>query len=515
MSNARTFSRNLAANWLAQIANMVVLFFLSPWIVNTLGPVDYGIWTLLNVLTGYMGILDLGIRASTGRHIMLYVGREDDAAVNETVRTSLAYFTLLGLLFLTVSLCFAWAFPHVFSSVPNEYHSMLLLLLPLMGLNAWISAVAAIFSSVLAAHERFDLARTVDLVTLSARTTATVVVLSMGYGVLGLAVVVAGASLIPLLWNILIAGRLQPSLKYWPPRIDKSRGMELFNYGIFAFITAVSVKLIGQADLLIVGTTLGVPSVAVYSVGAMLVYYSQTFFSQISRTIFPSVQKVVARGEIGNARWLFFRQNTLAMVFRIPTYIGFICFCEPFIRLWMLGPKFGPDSVDAAAAVMGLLAGSKLLLLFTSGANPILEAFGRVRFTAMLAIAEAIVNVGLSFYFVLGLGMGLSGVALGTLVARFFLNTLVVPWYACHYVGIRPSVFLARVGGTSLVASLLFAAWCVAVRSVLPADTWPTFFASVVVSLTGYIPILLYVILSADDRRRVFHKLRLVRLAPS
>ncbi|GAG42518.1 unnamed protein product, partial [marine sediment metagenome] len=62
MSESRIYARNLAANWTAHGANMVVLFFLSPFIVHTLGKVEYGIWGLLSVLTGYMGIFDLGIR---------------------------------------------------------------------------------------------------------------------------------------------------------------------------------------------------------------------------------------------------------------------------------------------------------------------------------------------------------------------------------------------------------------------------------------------------------------------
>ncbi len=37
------------------------------------------------VVTGYMGFLDLGVRASTGRHVILYLGRDDhQSVVHET-----------------------------------------------------------------------------------------------------------------------------------------------------------------------------------------------------------------------------------------------------------------------------------------------------------------------------------------------------------------------------------------------------------------------------------------------
>ena len=43
MSTAKIHARNLAANWTAHGANLVVMFFLSPFVVHTLGKVEYGI----------------------------------------------------------------------------------------------------------------------------------------------------------------------------------------------------------------------------------------------------------------------------------------------------------------------------------------------------------------------------------------------------------------------------------------------------------------------------------------
>ena len=89
MSDARIILRNLTANWVGHGANLVVMFFLSPYIVHTLGVTEYGIWQLLTVLTGYMGLLDLGVRASTGRYIILYLGQNQHEKVDETIRTGL------------------------------------------------------------------------------------------------------------------------------------------------------------------------------------------------------------------------------------------------------------------------------------------------------------------------------------------------------------------------------------------------------------------------------------------
>lgn len=43
MSKAGIYARNLAANWIGYGANPVVMFFLSPFVVRSLGDTAYGV----------------------------------------------------------------------------------------------------------------------------------------------------------------------------------------------------------------------------------------------------------------------------------------------------------------------------------------------------------------------------------------------------------------------------------------------------------------------------------------
>ncbi len=507
-TSARIHARNLLANWISLGLTLVVFFFLSPFVVHTLGKVEYGIWSLLNVLTGYMGILDLGVRASTGRHIFLYLGRQDEEAVDQTIRTSLGFFSAIGLLIFAVGGLLGWVFPNIFSTIPDNYRLLAMLLVPLMAFNVWLTALTAVFSNVLAAHERFDLTRAVDVLTLAVQATGTVFVLYRGYGIVGLALVTIGCHVLPLVCNWYLAKRIYRPLRIWPLRFDRLRLRELLGYGLAAFVSSASLKVIGQTDLVVVGIALDVSAVTVYSIGAMLAYYSQGFFAQIGHTFFPTLQKAVARGEMGVARWLYFRQVRLAMLIGVPMYVGFILYAEPFIRLWMLGHGIDESAVQAAARVLQILSASKLLFLFTLGAGPILAAMNGIRISAALSIAEAIVNLTLSLVFVLKFNMGIAGVALGTLVARLLVSTFLHPWFACRYANIRWTSHLIRVGGTGLVATALFAVWAAVALHLVPPHSWPTFAASVALALAGYGPIAIFLI-PKDIRTRILGRLGL------
>lgn len=503
MSGARTHARNLMANWLGHGATLVVLFFLSPFIVHTLGKVEYGLWSLLTVLTGYMGLLDLGIRASTGRFIMLYLGKKDRQAVDETIRTALAFYCGLGVVAVAAGVGLGWLFPVFFRSIPPDYHVIARLLLPLLAVNVLLSALQAVFDSILAAHERFDMARGVDLVLVALRAGATVTALTLGYRIAALALVSVASQTLGVAAYCVLARRVYPELRLWPVMFHKTRLRELFGYGLAAFVSTLSAKIMGQTDLLIAGAAVGVGATAVYSVGAMLVFYSDTFLAHIGRTLFPALQRAVAREQRGDTRWLFLRANRFRLLCGLLPVIGMIVFAEPFIRLWMLGPGFDEASVEEAALVMRILAGAKLLVLFVGISGPVLNAMGRVRLTASTVALQAVVNLILSLVFVLVLGWGLAGIASGTFAARLLVGTFVVPWFACTATGVSWRHYLLQVGGVGIFTGGIFAIVCLAIRMTLPGATWPWFFAQVTVATILYLGLAYMLLASPADRERL------------
>lgn len=486
MSGAKTHARNLFANWTAHGATLVAMFFLSPFVIHSLGRVEYGIWSLLSVVTGYMGILDLGLRASTGRQIILYTGRQDCTALDETIRTSLGFFSGLGVLVIVAGGAIGYFLPFVYKSIPADYHYLLLYLVPALALNVWFSALQTVFSSVLVAFDRFDLARGVDLAVLSVQTTGTVVALLCDVGILGLAGVSVGCSALGVLGNYALARRAYPALRIWPLLLRRSRLNELFSYGAGAFISAIAFRLMGQADLLVAGAAFGVAAVTVFSVGAMLVYYSNTFLRMINSSLFPAIQRAVAAGDIGSARHLYLQASRVGLVLGLLVYVGLAMFSEPFIRLWMYGPDFDDLAVRQAASVMSLLAISNLPLLFVGASIPVLNAKGLVRLTASISACEAIVNLVVTLLFVFGFGWGFSGIPLGTLASRLFVGTFIAPRVACSNTGVTWRTYLVTFGGQSIGAGVCFALVCWVIKRYLPAGNWPSFFIQIALATTIY-----------------------------
>ena len=78
----RKVSRNVFSNWASLAINLVISFFLAPFVVNRLGSLYYGIWVIMMQLTGYIYLLDFGVRESVIRFVSKHDTHRDLAKLD-------------------------------------------------------------------------------------------------------------------------------------------------------------------------------------------------------------------------------------------------------------------------------------------------------------------------------------------------------------------------------------------------------------------------------------------------
>src|SRR5438445_81374 len=69
MANTKRFALNVIMNWIAMAVGMVVPFFLTPFVIRSLGVAAYGVWILAVSTVSYLNILDLGLRSAIIRFV--------------------------------------------------------------------------------------------------------------------------------------------------------------------------------------------------------------------------------------------------------------------------------------------------------------------------------------------------------------------------------------------------------------------------------------------------------------
>ena len=95
MDVRRVLARNTAWNYGGFAINLVTNLLMFPFVVHRLGDAASGVWLLLAAVTGYMGLLELGIVPSLTQTVAAALARGERDGASRAASSSLAL--LVGL----------------------------------------------------------------------------------------------------------------------------------------------------------------------------------------------------------------------------------------------------------------------------------------------------------------------------------------------------------------------------------------------------------------------------------
>lgn len=472
---ARVFAKNLLANWVGLVADVVVAFFLTPYIISGLGLAVYGIWSLVNTLIGYFGLIDMGIRGSVGRYINYYLARHDDRKVGEVASTSLVFLTAMSVLVVGIAYGVGQNFAALFPKTPPELRAEVAFLLPIMALNLWLAFVIAIFRNVLGALDRYDIATGINLAALAVRTIGVILVLRNGHGIEGLALVSLGTNWFIAIGMVIAVTRRYPAFEVSLALANRERFTEIWKFGLTAFVTRSASQFVYESGQVVVMHFLGPAAVGVYSVATMLIQNARGLIEQVAVTIYPSVMRAGSVKDFPALRSMFDWYARIGFFLALLLYLGLAVFGGRFIALWV-GPEF-----SLAATVLQLLVVGELGQIFISTGTHSLFALDRIRFNLYMALLEAVSNIVLSIVLV-ALTHSIMGAAIGFCLPMFLFRGIIIPIVCTRVLEIPYKEYMlaigVRVAAIAGATVVIFAA----IEHFLPHSGWNTFIVGVAIA---------------------------------
>lgn len=499
MSKLKIYSRNIAANFSGYAINLLVSFFLMPFIIHKLGNSAYGIWTLLMSLTGYLGLLEIGVMSATGRYINYYLGREDSHGVSYVVNTSLFFFSIMGLLLLAISVIGSSSFQYFFPKMSEHFSPEFQFVLPILAANIILGLLAATFRQLLISNDRFDIQNLIDLVVLTCRTGGIVFTLSAGGGLVSLAVVHSCVSLLGLFLLLGFARWRGPHVCFGFRYVSFKTFEVLFHFGIFAFIGDIGTQLIYYTDTIVIGILIGAEGITFYNIGFVFVDYGRKLIEQGARVFLPDILKAGGRNDCSELRLLLIKVIRISMFLGIPLFIGFLTLGNEFIELWM-----GAEYI-ASASILSILSISHLGALTARSCLFVLLGLGKIRVRASIGVVEACLNLILSVVLVKLFDLGINGVALGTMIPMLIVSGLILPAYTCKLLGFGIREFIKATLFKGGVAICLFSVACFAAAQLPLAISWCVFWAKALVLVVLYLIIGYFILLDCGEREKLSH----------
>jgi len=407
MSRKRIISSNIKYNTLSQGIVFAVNLALFPFIVSHVGKEVYGMYLLVMALTGYLGVLELGVTAAVTKYVAELTAKGDKEGAKKIISASFSLFFVIGLIVATALFILSFCFDHIFAvEAANKI---------VMRQLFWVAAVASlfiwpgkIFTRVLEGFQRYDWLATIKIIEIVLIGASAYLIFSRGLGIVFFLLLSYLFIILEYVGAYIIGRYHLLKSKIIFPYFNKEVFKTIFSFSFFLFLNNLVGIVIFNFDSFVIGAFVSVSALTLYGVGFNLQGGFRAVNSLLGGPLFPAGADMEGRSEYDKQKELLFKGTKYMTLVFVPLVIITIIFARLFINNWM-GAGF-TESVLPAQVLISFWLFNNIIEVGTG----LLTAKGHVKVLFKISALNALLNLGLSLILVRPLGI--LGVVLGTTI---------------------------------------------------------------------------------------------------
>jgi O-antigen/teichoic acid export membrane protein len=425
----RLLRRNLLGVYGIYAASIVSGLVVTPVVLHAIGDIEFGVWSFIGSLTIYLALLDVGVGPSVVRFGAEYRGRKAPEETNALASTGLAIYAAVGLVTIPVGLVLAYLAP-LLVDAPEDLVWPTRVATALLVAGIVLRFPLGLFSNLLVAQQRWDVTNLGNALSIALYATAVLMLLPRTGGVVLLAALTLGTTIVRLGLPLLWVRRELPGLHFSRVLVTRDRARELLSFSWQNFLLHVAGKVIFSADLIVVGIVLGLAAATLYALPEKLFALGFGLATAGTNLLYPVYAELEGAAEQDRQRRLFRSGLRAGMATTLVIALPFVFIPDQLLHAWV-GPGFGES-----APVLALLGCVLLIHQPITLVSQFLIARARQQRLAIFLIATVAANVVLSV--VLAKAVGTWGVALSTLVTDLVALAYIVPALVTPASGVSP-----------------------------------------------------------------------------
>jgi O-antigen/teichoic acid export membrane protein len=429
-----SLKKGVVLNWVNLALNFGTTFLLTPVIIGKLGASGYGMWTLIQSFAGYYGLVNLGLASAMIRFIARDLAKDNPDSLQQTVSTSLSFFSITAILVLAVAACVGDPAAKFFN-LSEADASMFAGTLFFCAIAVVCEFFGGLTTALITARERFELLNYLGMGRLIAQTTGILVMLQFKPSTFGLALITSSVGVIALIIGWTMAGRLVPQIRFTWRGASMARLKELLGYGSSTVLMTISNIIRLRIGNLIIARTTGMAAVATFSVASNLVLNMNSVMAASLNVLNPRFTRLDAAGKQEELQKLYrmalFGASTMAGLLGMLLLI----FSDRFIMFWLGAKMMG------AVPIIQVLTVSYVIALAQGPSWNLMFALSKHHYMARVSVIEAGVVLALGLWF--SHLWGAIGFAYATAGALLVSKISIHPLYAAKIAGLSLRSYLA------------------------------------------------------------------------
>ncbi len=490
----RTIVRNLSANYIGVAGQILVAFILTPFVIKTLGDEMYGIWTIIAALGAYLTLFDVGMVSAITKYISHGDKLHEKGHVTKVISCAAVIATPIALFLFLVSPFTGQALMQIMN-INEAHYKIIVIATMLTTIEVGIFVFAGLFRGVILGLQRNDIENLIQLSALALRAVGIYLVLSQGFGIVGMASVMLTCMLIASLASFVFSRKLLPDSKLSTAAVDREGVSMVRSFSGASFLSMVAGQLIFYSDSFIVGHFLGATAVTFYAIAWTLKEYTNQLMVATHRVFIP-VFSNLSTGDRSELLKHFFRSKRYMFVISNLLCVGLFVLGDRFLAVW-LDEKYAITSgaILMVLFVAQIIRGPQLI------SYALLQGIGKHKLYARLELVFAVLNLIVSIILVQWLG--LIGVAIGTALTQMTFYGIISPYLVAREMDISIMTYVKETYAKTALPALVLGIMLMILKYFFHIDSFFELLLAGAVGALFYLAIVYFTTLSNDERQWV------------
>ncbi len=485
---------NMIANGLAFIITIAISFFLTPYIVVTLGTEAYGYVSLINNLISYLSLASIAVNSMAGRFVSIHIFQRDmngaKCYFNSVFITNIVLSFIIVLLLIPI----IWKLEYVLN-ITNDLLMDVKVLLIFVLINFIISFMTTIFNIAIFVKNKLYLnsLRNVEMAMFQAALLVGLFCLfepKIYY--VGISVALSGCY--GMLWNIYYTKKLLPQMNISKKYFDFKAVKELIASGIWNVVTKLSAILNDGLDLLICNLFINPLEMGILAISKTIPTIMYRIIGTLSSTFAPGFTKIYAEENNEDLKKSLNDSIKILGFFMSIIVAVFIALGEKFFSLWV--PSQDPSKLHMLAVL------SILTLIISGSTAGIYEIFmitNKLKINSIVVLGIGLLNVLIVLVLLKTTNLGIYAVAGVSSTTAILKNLLFTLPYAARCINQKWYVlYKAVIKNVLSVFLIVLVSFCI--KTQISADNWGSF-----ILLAGACTVLgtimnMFIVLGRNDR---------------
>lgn len=375
-------ARNAALSLGGAIAPAIVAILAMPFVIRGLGTEAFGVLSIAWVLLGIFAVLDFGASRATTRRVAEYTATGHRNRLGAVIWTALLLNAGLALVTGGLLAAASGFLAERILDVPAALRREAAITFCLLGAVIPATLATGVLRSALEGAHRFDVTTLIQVPANALNFLWPALVVAFGGGLVAVVVCICLTRVV--LAPVFFAACRRQFGGLGAPAWDREEARFLLRFGSWLTVSSVIGPILLHLDRLLVGSMLGVRSVAFYAAPYEMVTRLTLIPASLMAALFPALSGFAA-GDRGRFAREYGRALRQLLVIMVPICSVLVAFAPEILTAW-LGAEFAAHGASAVRLLaIGLLALSISSLPFNA-----LQAIGRADAAAKIHAMELV-----------------------------------------------------------------------------------------------------------------------------